>query len=63
MEDVIDLSRALIWHLALHLHLQEIVDCGFQLCLDESEFLVNLVPEDFAEDGDIVISGGVFLDA
>lgn len=55
MEDVIDFSRALVWHFALDLHLQQIVDGGFQLRLDEAKFLIDLVSQDFAEDSDIVI--------
>jgi hypothetical protein len=44
-------------------HLEQVVDGRLQLGLYEPELLVHLVPQDLPEDCDVVVAGGVLLDA
>lgn len=59
----VDFHCVFVGHLGLDVHFEEVVDGGLEFCLDVPELLVYFIPEYFSEDGDVVVLGGVLLDA
>jgi hypothetical protein len=51
----IDLIGTFVRHFGFDMHFEEISYCGFELSLDESKFLVNLVSQNFAKNTNIVV--------
>ncbi len=60
---LVDLTGTFIVVLGLDVHFEKVVDCCLEFTLNVSEFLVNFISQDFAENSNIVVLGRISLDS
>lgn len=62
-EYLVDFSCTFIRHFGLYVHFEQVIDSGLELSLDEPKLLIHLVPQYLSKYADVIVLGGVSLDA